>query len=202
MNNFLERLSSDSPTPGGGSASALAGALSASLAAMVAGLSLTKSGAQAKTMLQIRKKSLVIQDRLSRAIEEDAESFDAVMRAFQLPKAGEKERLRRRGQIQRAYRNATFVPRLVCERCLQLLEFSETLIWKGNKNAITDAAVAALLADAALSGALLNVQINLMSLNDKEFLRKMRDSIRTWRRKRDRLLKKITGLLEAEKLVL
>jgi formiminotetrahydrofolate cyclodeaminase len=203
MKDFLERLSSDSPTPGGGSASALAGALSASLTAMVAGLSRTKGGdSQSKMMQQIRRRSLGIQERLSRAVDQDAESFEAVMNAFQLPKRTEKERLRRQLQIRRAYRNATVVPRLVCERCLELLEFSETLMVKGNRNAITDAGVAALLADAALSGALLNIQINMTSLNDREFLTTMRSSISSWRRKRNRLMKKLIGLFDAENLLL
>ncbi len=202
IKSFLERLSSDTPTPGGGSASALAGALSASLVAMVAGLSLTRAAAQTKTMQQTRKKSLGIRERLSRAVKEDAESFEEVMKAFQLPKTTEKERVRRRRHVLRAYRNATTVPRLVSERCIELLELSETLIAKGNPNAITDAAVAALLADAAFSGALLNVQINLTSLDDRAFLAKMRNSIKTWRKERDRLMERIARLLKAQKLAL
>ena len=86
IKKFLEDLASDTPTPGGGSASALSGALSASLVAMVAGLSYKKGQPESGEMKAIRKKALMIQQRLYRAIEEDAGSFDAVMEAFRLPR--------------------------------------------------------------------------------------------------------------------
>ena len=84
IKKFLENLASDAPTPGGGSASALSGSLSASLVAMVAGLSCKKGQPESREMKEIRKRALGIQQRLYRAIEEDARSFDAVMEAFRL----------------------------------------------------------------------------------------------------------------------
>ncbi len=191
LKRFLEKLSSDNPTPGGGSASALAGALSASLVVMVAGLSSKKDKAKRKGMEAIRKKGLSVQKRLFRAIEEDSNSYEAVLEAFRLPRTSEKERLRRVRQIQKAYRGATVTPQLVCQRSLLLLEYSKTLILKGNPNAFSDAAVAALLADAACAGGLLNIKINLAAVTDKDFVKRMSILMRNWERERNQRMKLI-----------
>jgi formiminotetrahydrofolate cyclodeaminase len=191
LKRFLEKLSSATPTPGGGSASALAGALSASLVTMVAGLSSKKEKSKRKKMEGIRKKGLSIQKRLFQAIDEDAKSFDTVLKAFRLPRNSEKERLRRIQEIQRAYRRATLTPQLVCQQSLQLLEYSKTLILTGNPNAVSDAGVAAFLADAASAGGLLNIRINLAAVTEKNFVKKMDGLMGTWARKRNRLMKAI-----------
>ena len=191
IKRFLEKLSSDTPTPGGGSASALAGALSASLVAMVAGLSSRKNKAKMKEMEGIRRKGLCIQERLVRAMDEDSKSFEAVLKAFRLPRISEKERLRRAREIQKAYRKATLTPRLVCQQSLQLLEYSRTLILKGNPNAMSDAGVAAFLADAAFTGGLLNINVNLAALTEKNYAKKMNILMRNWAKKRGQLMKAI-----------
>ena len=196
---FLEELSSGRPTPGGGSASALAGAVSASLVAMVAGLSLRKNQSGHKEMEEIKKKALAIQKRLFRAVEEDSKSFEAVMKAFRLPRNSERERQRRSREIQKAYQKATLTPQLVCQHSLQLLEYSKILIIKGNPNAISDAGVAAFLADAAIGGGLLNIEINLAALTDKTFVFKTKGLMRTWTRQRNQLVRtirtKLSGVL-------
>jgi formiminotetrahydrofolate cyclodeaminase len=191
MKKFLEKLSSDTPTPGGGSASALAGALSASLVAMVAGLFFKKGKIEQRGMVEIRKKALTIQKRLLQAVDEDSKSYDAVIRAFRLSRDSEKERLHRVREVQKAYRNATLTPRLVCERSLQLLAYSKILILKGNPNAISDAGVAAFLADAAIAGGLLNIGINLVAISEKTFAKKMNLLMRSAARKRNDLMKAI-----------
>lgn len=191
LERFLEKMSSDTPTPGGGSASALAGALSASLVTMVAGLSSKKDKTKKKRMEGIRKKGLSIQKRLFRAIDEDSRSFDAVIKAFRLPRNSEKERFRRVREIQKAYQKATLTPQLVCQQSLQLLEYSKTLILKGNPNAISDAGVAAFLADAAFAGGLLNIKINLVAVTEKVFVKKMNILMRTWARRRNQIMKAI-----------
>lgn len=191
LKRFLEKLSSDTPTPGGGSASALAGALSASLVAMVAGLSSKKDETKRKGMEGIKKKGLSIQKRLFRAIDEDSNSYDAVLEAFRLPRSSEKERLRRVKEIQRAYQRATLTPQLVCQQSLQLLEYSKTLILTGNPNAVSDAAVAAFLADAAFAGGLLNIKTNLGAVTEKVFVKKMNILMRTWARRRNQVMKAI-----------
>ena len=130
--------------------------------------------------------------RLLQAIDEDSKSFDAVIKAFCLHRNSEKERLHRVKEIQKAYKNATLTPQLVCERSIQLLEYSKTLILKGNPNAISDAGVAAFLADAALAGGLLNIGINLVAVTEKNFAKKMNFLMRKWARKRNDLMKTIS----------
>jgi formiminotetrahydrofolate cyclodeaminase len=196
IKRFLEKLSSDTPTPGGGSASALAGALSASLVAMAAGLSLKKGRPKQKEIGEIRRKALRIQKRLIRAIDEDAKSYDAVIKTLRLPKNTEGERLNRNKMIQKAYRGATITPQLVCQHSIQLLDYSKTLILKGNPNAVSDAGVAAFLADAALAGGLLNIGINLVPGTERKFLRKMNLLMRQYGKKRNQLMGKIIKVLK------
>jgi len=194
MKRFLESLASSRPTPGGGSASALAGALSASLVAMVAGLSLKRD----EGMKEMMKKALKIQKRLYRAIEEDARSYEAVLEAFRLPRETDRQRLRRSKEIQKAYQRATVTPQLVCEKSLYLLEYSKYLIQEGNPNARSDAGVAAFLADASMAGGLLNIGVNLASIDDKAFVKKMRTLMQKWTRKRNLLM---DGILRSFKRI-
>jgi len=192
---LLNQIASDTPTPGGGSASALAGALSASLCAMVAGLSLNRGKLKKHEARKIRNKCQLTQRKLYKAIEEDAESYLGVMRAFGLPKTTESEVLHRRQMIQRALKKATMVPQVVCEHALTLLEFSRILLLKGNPNAWSDAGVAAYLANAALDGAVLNIRINLESIRDGSFKKEMSGLIRRVLRGRNRLMTQITKAL-------
>jgi formiminotetrahydrofolate cyclodeaminase len=191
LKRFLENVAANTPTPGGGSVSALSGALSASLVAMVAGLSSKKGKTKQKGMEEIRKKALSIQKRLFRAMDEDSKSFDAVIKAFRLPRSSEKERLHWVREIQKAYQNATLTPQLVCQQSIQLLEYSKTLVLKGNPNAMSDAGVAAFLADAALAGGLLNIGINLVAVTERTFAKKMNISMQRWAKKRNDLMKTI-----------
>ena len=191
IQQFLNNLSSDTPTPGGGCASALAGALSASLILMVAGLSSKKGQPENREMKAIKKRALAIRQKLHRAIEEDAQSFDSVMKAFRLPKDNEKERLYRSRMIQKAYQMATVTPQKVCELSVQLLEFSKFLLEKGNQNAFSDTGVAAYLANAALEGGMLNIRINLGAINDELFKKGKERLIRRLLQKRDRLMREI-----------
>jgi len=195
IKRFLEKVSSDTPTPGGGSASALAGALSASLISMTAGLSLKKGMPGQKEVRDIRKKGLTIQKRLLRAIEEDARSYEAVLRAFRLPKSTEKKRLTRAKAIQQAFEGATITPQLVCRHSIQLLEYAKVLILRGNPNAISDAGVAAYLADTALKGGMLNIGINLGPIRDQRFRKNMGLLVGKLEKKRRGLLGEIEKAL-------
>lgn len=191
IKRFLEKLSSSTPTPGGGSASALAGALSAALISMTAGLSLKQGELKLQKVQDIRKKALRIQKRLFRAVEEDAQSYEAVLRAFRLPKRTERERLIRTKSIQKAFRGATITPQLVSRHSLQLLEYANVLILRGNPNAISDAGVAAHLADTALQGGLLNIGINLGPIRDQSFRKKMHGLAGKLKRRRNQIMGKI-----------
>jgi formiminotetrahydrofolate cyclodeaminase len=195
LGRFLEKLSSSAPTPGGGSASALAGTLSASLILMTAGLSLKKGKMKGRELRGMKKEVSGIQKRLFRAIEEDAASYEAVLNAFRLPKNTEKERLLRSKAIQQAYQKATVTPQLVCQQSIKLLDYSNTLILKGNPNALSDVGVAAFLADTAVKGGLLNIGINLGPVRDKSFRKKMHSLAGKLEKRRNQLMGKIKKAL-------
>jgi formiminotetrahydrofolate cyclodeaminase len=195
IKRFLEKLSSSTPTPGGGSASALAGTLSASLILMTAGLSLKKGKMKERELRGMKKEVSGIQKRLFRAIEEDAKSYEAVLKAFHLSKNTEKERFVRSKAIQQAYRKATITPQLVCQQSIELLEYSNTLILKGNSNALSDVGVAAFLADTAVKGGLLNIGINLGPVRDKSFRKKMHSLAGKLEKRRNQLMGKIEKAL-------
>jgi formiminotetrahydrofolate cyclodeaminase len=194
IKRLLEKLSSSMPTPGGGSASALAGALSASLVSMAAGLSLKKGSLKKEEVVKIKKEALAIQKRLLHAVDEDARFYEAVLKAFRLPKNTDKEILVRTKAIQKAYQKATIIPQLVSRKSIQLMEYSRTLILRGNPNIVSDAGVAAFLADAAFGGGLINIGVNLDSVVDKTFMKKMNLLMKQLTRKRNRLMKNILNV--------
>ena len=160
---FLADVASASPAPGGGSVAAHAGALSASLVAMVGRLSLGKKKYKdvETEMKDMVREADALRNTFSSAVQKDAQAFEAVMRAMKLPKDDEKKRL---AAIEDATIKAAEVPLEVAEMTLTSLRLSETAARLGNENAITDAGTAAAMAMAALQGAALNVRINLASL--------------------------------------
>jgi len=167
--NFLKALSSASPTPGGGSASAYAAAMAAALVAMVARLTIGKKkyAAVEEEMRTIEHRVEAIRMELTSAVAEDSRAFEAVMTAYRLPKNTPQEKEERTQQIQTATLLAAQVPLQVAQTALEILEYAQEMVLHGNLNAISDAGSAAALAGAAISGAALNVRINALGLNDK-----------------------------------
>ncbi len=196
IRQFLEDVAKDSPTPGGGSVIALVGALSASLISMVAGVSIKKGKLKEEKLKGIKKESISIQKRLYKAIDEDAKSYNDVIKAFRLPKESEKERLKRSKEIEKAFQKATLPPKLVCEKSLELMRLSKVLINGGNPNALSDVGISAILADSAFMGGLLNIKMNLTSIKDESFKRKMNLFIKESTKRRGKLIKEILNSLK------
>lgn len=196
LERFLDDLASAKATPGGGSASALAATLSASLVAMVAGLSTKDEAKRGKEMERIRARALSMQSKLSAAVSEDAASFNAVMASFRLPRDTDEDRLLRSRMIQEAYRQACMVPKRIVESSVILLGLCSTLISRGNPNAKPDATVAVHLANAAFEGGIVNIRVNLLSIQNQAFKSKMQVFINLQSKKRDRLLSEILNKLE------
>ena len=171
VGEFLSAVAAPTPTPGGGSVSALAAALSVALSRMVAGLARGKQGYEdvGEELLEIEGRAEKAQARLEALIDEDAQAYDAVVAAMRMPKASDAEKVSRVDAMQAAYRKATEVPLETMERCIEALELAEAAVKKGNRGATTDAAVAVLLAEAAIRGASLNCSINLASIRDETF---------------------------------
>lgn len=169
---FLETLASESPTPGGGSASALAGALAGALTRMVCHLTTGKPKFHdvAAELGAVQERAQRVQKRLEHLIAADSQAYNAVLAAFKLPKAGAADTAQRRTAIQDALSMAATIPLKIMKNALIVMELAETLVQKGNPNAITDAGCAVHLAHAAIAGAALNVRVNLASITNQEFV--------------------------------
>ncbi|MBT5284898.1 MAG: cyclodeaminase/cyclohydrolase family protein [Euryarchaeota archaeon] len=165
---FQAALASSSPTPGGGTASAIALGQAASLACMVADLTLgsEKWSAGWPAAEHVQEIAIPMMTRSGILAEEDSDAFDEVMAAFKMPKSSDSEKTHRRTAIRSGTLQAAKVPFETAEVALALLKALTELAVHGNANAVTDVGVAGLLASAAAKGALFNVEINLQSLPD------------------------------------
>ena len=169
VRDFADELSSNSPAPGGGSVAALCGALSASLVAMVAALTWSKSGMEAArpAMRAAGTEAQALKDWFLTAVDRDTEAFNAVLAATRLPKKSEAEIAARSGAIECASQGAAKVPLEVLEATIRVLDLSYRAAREGNPNSVSDAGVAGAAALAAAEGAALNVRINAPSLTDR-----------------------------------
>ncbi len=169
VNEFVDKLGSKSPTPGGGGASALVGALSAALANMVAHLTIgkTKYASVEVDMLDLKSAASNLQAELLTLIEGDAEVFEPLSRAYALPKDTPEEKEARAKVIEEALRKACQVPLLIMEKCCSCLKLIGIAAQKGSSMAVSDAGDAALFAKAALQAASLNVYINTKLMKDR-----------------------------------
>ena len=180
IKEFLAKTASNSPVPGGGSIAALSAAIAASLSEMVAHLTIGKKGYEAleEEMQEIAKDAFQYRERLIRYIDKDSNAYNDVMAAFKLPKGTEQERNNREGAIQEALINATLVPLDVARDAFKIIELAGKVVKQGNKNAVTDAAVAVMMARTAALSALYNVKINLASIKDTNFVEEIREEIK------------------------
>ena len=168
---LLRAFQSREPTPGGGSASALAGAVGASLLAMVAGLPKPRAQdpGEVQRLSAAGTRSRAIGEHLSVLMDRDSEAYNLVVAAFRRPKATDEERHARTHQIQDALRAATEAPLDVMRACADAMQLAGDVASLGNRNASSDVQVAIELLRAALRGAKLNVEVNLASLTDDTF---------------------------------
>ncbi|OGD15454.1 methenyltetrahydrofolate cyclohydrolase [Candidatus Atribacteria bacterium RBG_19FT_COMBO_35_14] len=180
INNFLDELASNSPTPGGGSVAALAGALGAGLISMVGNLTIGKKKYEdvEEDIKKIISSSEKLRYELSQLLEEDVKVFNNFMATYKMPKETEDEKKIRTEKIQESLIEAAKVPLKVAYKCLDILTLSQQVAEKGNINVVSDAGVAALMADAALESAILNVKINLRMIKDEKVRTELSSSIK------------------------
>jgi glutamate formiminotransferase/formiminotetrahydrofolate cyclodeaminase len=170
---FVEQLAAPTATPGGGSAAAAAGAMAAGLAHMVAAMSRGKKAyVQHESELSVAIARLgQLREELKAAVDADAESYNAVMKAYkQAREAADGDAI-----VDAALKQATSVPLSVAERAREVRDWAEKLGPVTNPNMKSDLTTAVALARAAIQGALANVEINLGSMKDQEFVREMRE---------------------------
>ncbi|HZK11957.1 MAG TPA: cyclodeaminase/cyclohydrolase family protein [Atribacterota bacterium] len=180
VSNFLDELASNSPTPGGGSVAALVGALGAALISMVGNLTIGKKKYEGveEDFKEIISSSEKLRYELSRLIEEDVKVFNDFMATYKMPKETEDEKKVRAEKVQESLIEAAKVPLRVAYKCLDIMILSQETAEKGNINVISDAGVAALMAEAALESAMLNVKINLKMIKDEKVRTELSSSIK------------------------
>ncbi|MCD6415122.1 MAG: cyclodeaminase/cyclohydrolase family protein [Planctomycetes bacterium] len=184
VEKYLNDAAAKLPAPGGGSVSALAGALAAAMSEMSANFTTGK------------KKFADVQDRivemlagleacrreLVALVDEDVEAYGEVDGAYSMPKDTRQQKVERREAIQNALRTAMKAPLRVMEQCALVAKMADQLVEVGNPNLITDVGVSAILAEAACEAARLNVEINLKYIHDADVARDTRRRMDEWSR--------------------
>ena len=188
---FVEVLASKAPVPGGGGASALVGAVGTALGNMVGSLTVGKKkyADVEEEILEIREKLEQKKQDLVRMVDEDAEAFEPLAKAYRMPKETEEEKAEKARVLEIVLKDACSVPMEIMEKCCEAIELIVEFGAKGSKLAISDAGVGAAFCKAALQGASLNVYINTKSMADREYAEELN-------RKADAMLEKYTKIAD------
>ena len=173
--DLLDAFASNDPVPGGGSASALAGAIGVSLLIMVADMSKTRTGAPEETadLADAASRLRPRREELEDLIDRDSEAYSAVVAAYKLPKTSDAEKQARRAAIQAAMTEATEVPLETMRVCQQALSGAVVVAGAGNPNAKSDVGVGIELLLTGLRGGRMNVDINLAALSDAAYVKRV-----------------------------
>lgn len=176
IEEFLDQLSSDCPTPGGGSVAAIEGAFAAGLVEMVTRLTIgrEKYKEHEELMNSALEEAYRLRAQLTELVDLDTESYDNVTAAYKLPKETPEQKVVRTEAIQHALKMATNIPLETMQRASACLELVAKISGKVNINCASDLEVARLSAEAALNGAWQNVLTNLEGIKDKDFVDKTR----------------------------
>lgn len=177
IEEFLNQTASNTPVPGGGSISALNGAVATSLCEMLANLTIGK-----KRYVEVEEKMKAIAQDMNNErkllledIDRDAEAYNLVMNAFKLPKDTDEQKEYRRQQIQESSKLASLAPLAIAQRAFDMMDTIAMTVKSGNANAITDGCISMMTCRTAVLGAILNVRINLGGIDDAEFVEQMNE---------------------------
>ncbi|MFH1763128.1 MAG: glutamate formimidoyltransferase [Gemmatimonadota bacterium] len=196
--DFVDEVSRDTAAPGGGSVSALAGALGAALGAMVANLSIGKGefDDRYQELCELAENAQELKDALVRGVDEDTKAFDEVMTGLRMPKDTPGEREARTEAIQRGYKAATLVPLSTVEHCRDALRLCLQMVRMAPEEMVSDVGTGALVARAGLIGAAYNVRINLKSIKDEAFRQNMRSRLSGLVEEGEALAKEVEAVME------
>ena len=175
VQSFVDEVSRESPAPGGGSVSALAGALGAALNSMVANLAIGKRGSELveEQLKPAAERAQELKDLLLQAVDEDTNAFNAYLAARKLPARTPEEKRKKEQALLDGLKQAVAVPLTTANNCFEVIELAYLTADKGNPSSVSDAGVSAHIAFAGLKGAVLNVLINLKQIGDRKFNQKM-----------------------------
>jgi len=198
--DFYNEVASKTPTPGGGSVAAAAGTMGAALNSMVCRLTVGKKKYKevAAELNEVLDKSEGLRDELKEMIVKDGEAFDRFMAARKMIKDTDEEIAARKTAIFEATKGAARTPLETAGLALRVLELSKTVAEKGNVNSVSDAGVAALMAKAAIEGAIYNVKINIGGFEDQEFVDEMNAGIKEIKEKSDKLAVEVRTIVEGK----
>lgn len=179
ITEYLDKAAAGTAVPGGGSVAALNAALAAGLTEMVANLTIGKKkyAAVEAEMTALVEKASQLREKLTAAIDRDADAYTEVMEAYRLAKTTDEEKALRKQKVQKATKHAALVPLEVARDALAVIGLASQAILKGNKNAASDGAVAAMNARTAALAAIYNVRINLGSIDDQSFVEKLEQEV-------------------------
>ncbi len=179
VQDFVTAAASEAPAPGGGAVAAVTAATGAALAEMVANLTIGKKGYEdvKDVMVDLQQRAQVIRERSLELAQADADAFGLFMNALALPKETDEEKAIRKEALQNAYKSAGSVPFEIGELANQIFDLADIAVQQGNTNLVTDGAIAAINARAAVRAAFLNVRINLMGIKDEAFNKEMREKM-------------------------
>jgi glutamate formiminotransferase/formiminotetrahydrofolate cyclodeaminase len=196
--DFVDEVSRDTPAPGGGSVSALAGALGAALGGMVANLSIGKGDFDGRyqELCALADRAQEIKDALVRGVDADTQAFDAVIAGLRMPKDTPEEREIRDRAIQEGYREATLVPLTTVEQCRDALKICLEMVRMAPEEMMSDVGTGALVARAGLIGAAYNVRINLKSIDDEAFGARMREELQGLVEEGEGLAREVESFME------
>jgi methenyltetrahydrofolate cyclohydrolase len=184
VDDLLQAFRSPDPTPGGGSAAALAGAIGASLLAMVAGLPKSRAATEedVERLQAAGRRCAAIAGDLTTLVDRDSEAYDLVVGAYKRPKGTDEEKAARSAAIQQAMRAAIAAPLDVMRACAAAAEQGVVVAALGNPSASSDVGVGFELLGAGLRGAKLNVEINLGSVKDAAYVETVRREVEEFER--------------------
>jgi formiminotetrahydrofolate cyclodeaminase len=176
---FLDALASKEAVPGGGSSAALGGAQAAALVSMVCNLTLGKKGYEGvqEAIRDLLAQSEALRCELPHLLEADTQVYGQVMAAYRLPQKSSEQKQAREVALQAALKEAAEVPLTIAARCARVVELALSAAQMGNTWAVSDAGVGALLAEACMHAALLNVAINLASIHDAAYVAQAQERI-------------------------
>jgi methenyltetrahydrofolate cyclohydrolase len=179
ITEFLDALASKESVPGGGSSAALGGAQAAALVSMVCNLTIGKKGYEEVqvAMADLLAKSEALRHELPQLLEADTQVYAKVMAVYRQPQKTQEQKESREAAMQAALKEAAEVPLTIAERCAQVVDLALPAAQMGNRWAVSDAGVGALLGEACMHAALLNVYINLSSIKDQEYCQRIRARI-------------------------